>query len=298
MKTHSPKPHIGAMISSRAPLPVRLGFSIAGRLFPKRIARLIGNKVFEPRRLKDSLKPNSLVSSAERITLQDGPRTIDLYTWGKGSRSVLLVHGWEGSVNDMTPFVTPLLSQHYRVLALELPAHGRSVQKATDVHDIARAIRCAVSKQGSVEAVVAHSIGSTSAAVFASDNPGLLDKLVLIAPGGDLESELNRISHALGLSGRCLKHLKSYVSTRYNKPLSQCSTKKLADTITTPTLVIHDVLDRITPYMEGKLISESLPVGTFFTTHGLGHRNILKAPEVALKVTAFLAEKAKASRIG
>lgn len=280
------KPHIATGVT-RAPLPIRLTFYFAGFLFPDMVGQFVGEKIFRPRKRKHNFANNVQFGIAEKTTIPHDDYLLNLYAWGKGSRTILLVHGWEGNLEDMIPFVLPLVAQNFRVLALELPAHGDSESDETDVSDISEAIRRVVKSHEPIYAVVAHSIGSAAATHFVSENPGSVEKLVLIASGGDLENELERIAEALSLPGRCIARLKQYVSNRYGKPLNQCSTRIAARHVNIPALVIHDQHDRIVPFKEGISISESLPLGEYLQTSGLGHRKILRAPEVIDRVTSF-----------
>jgi pimeloyl-ACP methyl ester carboxylesterase len=57
---------------------------------------------------------------------------------------------------------------------------------------------------------------------------------------------------------------------------------------TIPTLVVHDVGDRQTAYADARALAETLPDARLVTTEGLGHRRILRDPEVIAAVTAFI----------
>ena len=53
-------------------------------------------------------------------------------------------------------------------------------------------------------------------------------------------------------------------------------------------LVIHDREDRDVPYDQGEGYANSLPNVEFVTTTGLGHRRILKDPEIINKIVEFI----------
>lgn len=55
-----------------------------------------------------------------------------------------------------------------------------------------------------------------------------------------------------------------------------------------PTLVVHDVGDRQTPYADAQRLVEGLPDARLVTTQGLGHRRILSDPAVLAQVVEWV----------
>ena len=64
-----------------------------------------------------------------------------VYEWGeKEHPAVALAHGWELQAGRMGHFVNPLLRAGFRVVAIDLPAHGASGGSLLNVPDGAAAI--------------------------------------------------------------------------------------------------------------------------------------------------------------
>jgi hypothetical protein len=57
---------------------------------------------------------------------------------------------------------------------------------------------------------------------------------------------------------------------------------------TIPGLVIHDSGDVRVPWGQGRAIAEAWPAARLVTTHGLGHRDILRSGEVLDRIAAHL----------
>ena len=55
-----------------------------------------------------------------------------------------------------------------------------------------------------------------------------------------------------------------------------------------PFLVIHDKGDKEVPYGQGEGYANSLPNVKFVTTTGLGHRRILKDPDIINMLVDFI----------
>ena len=67
------------------------------------------------------------------------------------------------------------------------------------------------------------------------------------------------------------------------------SPEVLARQLDVPGLVIHDQDDRDVPIQEGIAVAQAWPGAQFVRTTGLGHRRILRDPEVIARVAAFIA---------
>jgi pimeloyl-ACP methyl ester carboxylesterase len=56
-----------------------------------------------------------------------------------------------------------------------------------------------------------------------------------------------------------------------------------------PLLVFHDAGDSVVPPEDGRAIAAAWPGARLVTTTGLGHRTIVRAPEIVGEATAFIA---------
>ena len=64
-------------------------------------------------------------------------------------------------------------------------------------------------------------------------------------------------------------------------------------TISVPTLIVHDRKDFEVPYQQAIELEQANRFCELFTTEGLGHRRILRSPEVVNKTLAFILERKK-----
>src|SRR3569833_3588632 len=63
---------------------------------------------------------------AVRSTLPVDGKRVAVYTWGDGSRPVLLLHGYEGRSSNFARLVPALLAQGYSPVANDTFGHGAS----------------------------------------------------------------------------------------------------------------------------------------------------------------------------
>lgn len=105
---------------------------------------------------------------------------------GKGPETVVLLHGFGGH-HDVWYDIQPALAAGARVLAYDLPGHGRSLRYpgAGPAHVAAKAILADLAARGIARAHFAgHSMGGAIAVLAALRAPETVASLTLIAPGG------------------------------------------------------------------------------------------------------------------
>lgn len=212
----------------------------------------------------------------------DGTR-VATYAWGEGP-TVLLVHGWNSHVGYMTGFVPPLLGRGFRVVALDAPAHGRSQGERTDIFEIRNALLAVADRLCPIGGVVAHSLGSL-ASLHAAVHGLEAAARVLISPGVRLESLVRAFVSQVGLRSSTADELQRRVARFVGEDFYG----DLWKGDDAPTLVIHDRNDREIPHEEGRQVAARLPGARLSTTEGLGHRRILRDPEVQAETVRFLA---------
>lgn len=122
----------------------------------------------------------------DRVTVLD----TSLHVRDTGPRdapAVLLIHGFASSLHTWEPWAQDL-SQHRRVIRLDLPGSGLSSPDATGDYSDSRsvALLLALLDQLAVPraSVVGHSMGGRIAWTLAATHPERVDKLVLVAPDG------------------------------------------------------------------------------------------------------------------
>lgn len=275
---------------AKAPALVRASFFVAGTIAPDLSARFVAGRMFRPRRpVRAAAAAAAGAPRVGRMSLAG--RQIATYQWGAAGPTALLVHGWEGCAFDFAPLIAPLQSAGWRLLAFDAPAHGSSDGVGTDVGEIAQVIGELLARVGPPQAIVTHSVGAAAAVLYLAEQSGgaMPRRLVLLAPGGDLEEEIARIAGSLGLPARAGRRLRGLVERRYGRPVAECSVGRSLAGCPVPTLMVHDELDPVVPIGEAERIAARAPHARLVRTRGLGHRRLLKDASVIREVAAFLA---------
>jgi pimeloyl-ACP methyl ester carboxylesterase len=269
-----------------APLVLRLlrwGLRAAAAVSPTLAGRLAYDHLwFRTTRFPERSRQAKILDRAEQTAFPHDGQPVTVYSWGRGP-AVLLVHGWNGRCAQMTPFVDPLVEAGFRVLGVDLPAHGRSPGKRTDIFEIVEALERLAGREGPLQTVIAHSFG-TLALLTALQNGTQSERVVCINPAVHLDVLVDQFSSTLHLPAAVARNLHdrvaAFVGEGFYRDLSMPSG--------TPGLVIHDRDDRDIPWREGKAIAEAWPGAQFMLTEGLGHRGPLRDMAVIERAVGFV----------
>ena len=203
-----------------------------------------------------------------------------------GSRpSVLLLHGWEGQASDLAAFVAPLLEAGCSVLAMDLPAHGRSAVRRMSIPQAAAALHAVGDAIGLLRAVIAHSMGSPIVVEALYDG---LDgeRVILIASPAHYERYARGFAAAAGLAAEGAQAMLSHLRTAIGQDVRDVSLPRRA--LTQRALFIHSTDDRTVPIEDSIESAAAWPGARHCRVEGLGHRRILSDPGVVVEVVAFV----------
>jgi pimeloyl-ACP methyl ester carboxylesterase len=209
-----------------------------------------------------------------------------------GAPAVLLVHGWGGHAGQMLPLAQALGAAGLQVLLLEMPAHGRSAGRLSNLPQFARALDYTASRlqaQGlALHAVVAHSLGANAAAYAASRGLDLA-RLVLLAPPASPFAYTQLFARMFGLSERTRKAMQTRIEAREAILMPQFEPPAVGPRIAAPTLVLHDRGDRINRHADGEAYARAIAGAQLVSTEGLGHMKLLQDAAVLAEITRFVA---------
>jgi pimeloyl-ACP methyl ester carboxylesterase len=202
----------------------------------------------------------------------------------------LLVHGWGGHAGQLLPLAQALARQGWRPVLLEMPAHGRSGGGTSNLPQFARDIDYAASRlqqegQG-IGLLAAHSLGANAAA-YAASRGLAIGKLVLLAPPASPSRYTRYFAQVFGLSERTRSAMQKRIEAREGVLMQSFEPRAVAPRIAVPTLVVHDRGDSINAFADGQAFAQAIAGAQLLATEGLGHRRMLKDPDVIARVLAF-----------
>jgi long-chain acyl-CoA synthetase len=204
-------------------------------------------------------------------------------------RTIVFLHGFGGQAVQWRHQLQKF-SLNNRVIALDLRGHGRSDKPSTaySMDEMQADLKSALSALGVVEpfVLIGHSFGGAIAAEFADKNPGLLDRLVLMATAG--EFKLNPLFRfALNLPVSILRIVgpftRSWLSAPphalkplYKNNLSKFNGWDIFSRLQTPTLVIRGHRDYVFESPLFERVTASIPKADEADIGASGHLVMLE----------------------
>lgn len=273
---------------------VRLALGTAQRLWPRLAVRSAYRLFGTPLPLRKSGHRTLPAAgwSAERWPFEDAE--ITLYTRSDlpaDGPAVLLSHGWGGHARHMLPLAETLAARGMRPVLVDLPAHGGSQGRVSNLPQFARAIEYATARLqargDTLAAVVAHSLAANAAAHAASR--GLpAARLVLLAPPASPREYTRLFAQVFGLTETTRAAMERHIEAREGILMPQFEPQAVGPRIVQPTLVVHDRGDRINRFADGEAYRDHIAGAQLLATDGLGHRKLLQDEAVLRAVADFI----------
>ncbi|WP_372521711.1 alpha/beta fold hydrolase [Sulfuricaulis sp.] len=267
---------------------LRLAIRLLGLVSPALAGRWVYRLWFQPLRYPEPPQEQEWRRTAQPLAVVHRGQALAVDSWGTGP-VVLMVHGWNGRGAQLGAFAPMLVRAGFRVVTFDTPAHGRSPGRATNLPEISEAIHAVARACGPVHAVIGHSFG-VACAIYAVQHGLKVNRIVAISPPDSLRGLTRKFFTALDVAPPVQEVFNRTIETHYGADLWQrFSTEVLARQLDVPGLVIHDQNDRDVPIEEGVAVARAWPGAQFVRTIGLGHRRILRDPDVIARVAAFIA---------
>jgi pimeloyl-ACP methyl ester carboxylesterase len=274
---------------------VRAGHRALSALAPALAARRAERLFCTPPHHRRPAAEIDLLAAARARPMYVGGRRIEVWTWGSGP-AVLLVHGWGGRGAQLGALVEPLVARGFSVVTFDAPGHGAADTGEVTVVEIVAAIHEVAAASGPLAGLVGHSLGATATALALSE--GLeAGAVALVAPVSDLREPTHRFTATLGFSPAVGEVLRARIERRVGRPWSAFDLTALAPDLRAPLLVVHDRGDAEVPWQHGVVIARGWRGAELLLTDGLGHRRILRDPDVVAAVVAFLAARTAERRL-
>jgi len=274
-----------------APWPVRASFRVLESAAPG-VGALWAERIWFTLPRPKSPPTVGDAPAGRRFTVTVDGHDVVGDVWGDGP-AVYLLHGWAGYRDQLTPFIAPLVASGYKVVAFDAPSHGDSGPgtfgpRSSTIPEFAAALTRVVAMHGPARAIVAHSMGATAAAVALCD--GLrAARLVMLAPMASPLSYARQFATVLGFGERTFRRLVTRVEHRVGAPMRHFDVPELGRAVAMPpTLIVHDRDDVSTSVTDGAAIAAAWPRARLHVTSGLGHRRLLRDPDVITEVVDFV----------
>lgn len=263
---------------------VRLMNRILCAFMPNYVAKFNANFFLTPRNFKPKEWEHEAETSCKRLSFGDG---LSAACWGSGERKVMIVHGWESRATQMYAFVEPLTKAGYRVIAIDAPLHGKSGGNEAHPLAFARAILSATTEFGSFEGVIGHSMGGAAISI-AMELGAKFERSVLISSPSCMYDVLKAFSQFMGLSETCQRRFIRTVESKVGRPSKELDVGRIFAELQPEALLVHADNDREIPHRAMQTIAGQHPSVRTLTANGLGHRKILRDPNISVVIANYI----------
>ncbi len=266
-------------------------FQFIGPIVPGLASQVAYRLFTTPRQRAKHKVSDEILERARLFEVLYGKRILKAYEWGRGEKTVLLVHGWESRGTAMRSFVPALVAHGYRVVAFDGPAHGNSDGKRTNLPHFSGAVKAMIRQLDGVEAIIGHSFGGATS-VFSlawDENAPWLDKLVLIGVPNRLEFVLEDALNVLKAPKSVARKFKNLIQTKVDVPIQEANVAASGSQLKLgEALIVHDKKDPIVPFSEAETTFQSWDNANLLVVDGLGHFKLMKDKAVVEKVVHFI----------
>lgn len=267
----------------------RVYFALLFQLKPRLGARKAVDRFATPFTNKLRAKERVMLGKAQKETISYRGIPVRTYTWGSGTKTALLVHGWEANGGSLGAFVEPLTEKGYKVISFDGPAHGNSGGKQTNLFHFGDLVAGLI-RQHAPEVLITHSFGSGSSiyALYSNQNFHIRKMVMVTTPDrmDDIFSEYTRLMKINRKGQEAIyDHLYSLFGIRVedltvSSIAAECNISEL--------LIIHSPSDRILPFSCAENVAAGFPGARLEAPENMGHYKILWHPSTIEKVNNFI----------
>ncbi len=221
-------------------------------------------------------------------------RTLALRLWGDPDSRPFVVLAMSSQATDasrLLPWIHALLETGHAVVSFDRTPPPGDRRHPPTIAEMASDLAAIGARFGGAEAVIGHSIGA-SATVLALAQGLRAERVVLLSAQADPREALDRFAKRIGIGTRVASLLAGQLEQRMGMPLEDLHPHRLAPAVSTPALVVHDLLDDQVPWADGECFARHLPFSRLLTTLDLGHQGVLDDPDVMRDCMRFLAGEA------
>jgi len=214
-------------------------------------------------------------AQSEEIKFED--TYIKKYTWGNGTKTALLVHGWESNAGSLGAFVKLLNDNDYQVIAFDCPAHGQSGGKQTTLFRNSDAALLICNQIGHIDLAITHSFGSVVLMNAILHNKEIsLKKLIMVTTPNEMKKAFDDFYNLLHINKKVQQKIEIKVEKMYQVKIKDMTASLLCHQIHLDhVMIVHDPQDKVIPFHNAETVAKSLKNCQLIPIENAGHYKIL-----------------------
>lgn len=200
------------------------------------------------------------------------------FIWGRGSRKVLITHGWGSKAADFIDLIAALRSiEDLQVIAFDAPGNGSSEGELSNLMLFAKATEAVITTYGSPEIMIGHSLGVMANTMATQETGTKPNLLISIAPMVRLKENFIATMTNADVPKTAQDKFFENFETIFGMPTSQFN---LSEMYTPGTAAKHwlayDPEDKVTPFAYLQELLTAWPAISTKEYEATGHERIIK----------------------
>ncbi|QNK61285.1 alpha/beta hydrolase [Pedobacter sp. PAMC26386] len=143
------------------------------------------------------------------------------FKWGKGSRKILLTHGWSSKAADFSAVIEELMQlEDVEIIAFDAPGNGSSPAELSNLILYIDSIKEIIKQYGKPSIVIGHSLGAMANAIALQQADIKPDLLISIAPVIKLKALFSNMMNSVNIPEAIQNDFFTSFQATFNRPVS------------------------------------------------------------------------------
>jgi pimeloyl-ACP methyl ester carboxylesterase len=158
------------------------------------------------------------------------------------------------------------------------------------MRDIEAVVGDVESRGAKVVGLIGHSLGAAAVGAWLNKSRRSI-RAVLIAPPTSIQRWSGFFARRMGLPESVRSRMQQRFEKQFGHRWDEFELPQSVRNVQAAALVVHDAGDRDVSPAAGLALARAWPGGKFLRTEGLGHRAILRDPQVVADAVDFIADR-------
>jgi pimeloyl-ACP methyl ester carboxylesterase len=270
----------------------RLALQVASALAPRHAVERAARLFATPPRHAHTPPEVALLGTGRGFVAMNAFHRLAAWRFGDPAHpAIVFSHGWGGRGAQFRQFVAPLVARGYQVVLFDHEGHGHSEGREASLIHFVKGIEAIVAKlegeRVAIAGFVGHSLGAAAVGAYLNAT-GRETRAVLVAPPTSIVRYSSFFARRFGLPEHLRRAMQERFEARLGRRWQEFELPHSVSGVAAAALVIHDEEDREVPAASGASLARAWRGARLVRTRGLGHRAILRAPQVVDAAARFL----------
>jgi len=266
---------------------IPIGFRLLSKMNSSISGRLAWELFCRPRRSPRPRDEELFWQTGEELLFSSGRRA---RKWGTGP-TLFFVHGWESRGSAFHKLIPQVVEAGFQAISWDGPAHGDSPGTRTNMPHYAFCLADDIRTSSlNIHGFVGHSLGGAALGVLLP----LISQpkcIAIISAPTRIEGVFRRFANFINLSEAASRSLVATAKEEVGFSVNDKSLVSLRLDQQVRVLCVHDSSDKEIPFEDFEILRQIWDKAQFHATRGLGHRRIIRNPEVAQILVQFLTDR-------